>query len=556
MNIWERRLRLYSGLVMSIYVIQHLINHGLGVVSFDAMEDWREFWSPIWGYQPIKILLYASFLVHIYLALQRLYQRRTLRMPRWEMLQMLFGLALAPLLIGHMIGTRFVAELGGISPDYYYVVTAVALKPRFQLQMPVLLLITWMHVVFGLHFWLRLSSWYRKSYPVWVILAVAIPSVALAGLLQSLVTAQKWVKDPEALGDIFYEYNEIPEALRLSISSMEAQSLWIGLILLLLTLLARQVRQVFGQRTSAYKVRHSNGKTVSARRGQTLLEAIRLAGIRHASVCGGRGRCTTCRVRVGVGLEHLSEPGEIERQALARIGADPNVRLACQLRPDTSIAITPLVNVQHETERVIAVPGGVQGEEREVVCMFVDMRGSTRMGERILPYDVVFILNQFFSELSNALDETNGYYSQFMGDGLMALYGLNNSDSRQAAKDALRGAVLMFERLEALNSRLKPEFGQKVKMGVGIHGGVAIVGQMGPPSTPALSAIGDNINITARLESLTKTEQCDVIVSAEILKLAGLEVSQEDLKVVEVRGRVDGIEAGLWKIEQLRSLIN
>ena len=86
------------------------------------------------------------------------------------------------------------------------------------------------------------------------------------------------------------------------------------------------------------------------------------------------------------------------------------------------------------------------------------MRGSTTLGEAKMPYDVLFILNNFFSEMTKALNATNGHYSQFTGDGLMALYGLNAADPTTGAADAVRGAREMLSRLEQLNRQLRARF--------------------------------------------------------------------------------------------------
>src|SRR5204862_535329 len=106
------------------------------------------------------------------------------------------------------------------------------------------------------------------------------------------------------------------------------------------TLLARWLRTLLG---GTYHIRHASGRVISAPIGRTILEAVRDAGLPHASVCGGRARCTTCRVRVVEGLTALPPPLRAEAQALARIEAPPNVRLACQTRPRADVAIVPLL---------------------------------------------------------------------------------------------------------------------------------------------------------------------------------------------------------------------
>ena len=138
----------------------------------------------------------------------------------------------------------------------------------------------------------------------------------------------------------------------------------------------------------------------------SVLEASRAAGIPHASVCGGRGRCSTCRVRVGAGAAQLPPPAADEARVLARIGdAGGGVRLACQLRPTHDLEVTPLMpaGAGPSDIRVQVNPG--QGIEREIAVLFADLRAFTRMAEGRLPYDVVFVLNQYFRAMGQAIEE-------------------------------------------------------------------------------------------------------------------------------------------------------
>jgi adenylate cyclase len=139
------------------------------------------------------------------------------------------------------------------------------------------------------------------------------------------------------------------------------------------------------------------------------------------------------------GLRKLPEPSGSEATALARIGATPGMRLACQICPTADISVMPLLAADARAADGM-VRAGLEGSERLITVMFVDLRGATILGEAKLPYDLLYILNQFFDEMIKALTATNGHYSQFTGDGLMALYGLNAKNPAIGAADALRGA--------------------------------------------------------------------------------------------------------------------
>jgi adenylate cyclase len=274
--------------------------------------------------------------------------------------------------------------------------------------------------------------------------------------------------------------------------------------------------------------------------GATVLETLRANGIPHASVCGGRARCTTCRIRVVNGLTTLPEPVGLEAAALSRIGATEGVRLACQLRPAADIAVMPLLTADAGATHGL-MRAGFEGSERQVTVMFIDLRGSTTLGEARLPYDVLFILNQFFDEMSKALSATGGHYSNFTGDGLMAIYGLDAPDPARSATQALRGARDMLMRLDNVNVRLKADLKEPLRIGVGIHFGEAIVGAMGPPHSQIITAIGDTVNTTARLEGLTKDYDCSLILSKAAADAAGLNLTGHDLHHATVKGRVESV---------------
>lgn len=237
-----------------------------------------------------------------------------------------------------------------------------------------------------------------------------------------------------------------------------------------------------------------------------MLETLRQHGIPHASVCGGRARCTTCRIKVNQGRENVHKPQKLEAEALGRIGATPETRLACQVRPTADLSVTPLLPAGASAADG-GIRAGLEGIERPITILFVDLRGSTALAEAKFPYDVLFIFNRFFDEMTHALNATGGECSQFLGDGLMALCGLHAKDPASGPSQALRGARAMLARVEQLNRSLSMELPCPMRIGIGIHFSEAIVGLMGPSRWKTIGAVGDAVNTGARLEKLTKETQ-------------------------------------------------
>jgi adenylate cyclase len=241
------------------------------------------------------------------------------------------------------------------------------------------------------------------------------------------------------------------------------------------------------------------------------------------------------------GIEQLPEPSGLEAKALARIGATPGMRLACQIRPTADTAVLPLMPADAGAADG-SIRGGLEGRERQITILFTDLRASTTLAEGKLPYDVLFILNQFFYEMTQALVTSNGHYSQFTGDGLMALYGLHNADPKSGPAEAVRGAQQMLERLDQLNYRLRGDLREPLRIGIGIHYSEAIVGAMGPPRSQVITAIGDAVNTCARLESLTKEYSCAVVISRQAAEAAGLSLDGQELHEAPVKGRREPVQ--------------
>jgi adenylate cyclase len=547
MRRFERRLRLASGLIVACFVVGHFLNHSLGVVSIDAMDRLRVVLAAWWRSAPGTVLLYGALITHFALALVSLYRRTTLRMPVWEAAQLVLGLAVPPLLIAHIVGTRFNWLLLEHNINYERMVGVLWSDSYTAIRQSVLLIIVWTHFCFGIHYWLRLQRWYGAAQPALFAAALLIPAMALAGF--AAAGNEIWPRIEGAGGTQVY----YPEIGRMSAQDRAQLAMWregfelAFWALLAATLLARWFRTRLG---GTYQLRHASGRVITAPIGRSILEAVRDAGLPHASVCGGRARCTTCRVRISEGLGALAPPERHEALALARIEAPPNVRLACQTRPRHDVTVIPLLPAGADAASARR-PGAARERERPIVSMFVDLRGSTRIAESRLPYDVVFIMNQFFAEMYEALRATSGYYAQFRGDGLLALYGLE-SDLSEACRQAMRGAAEMQRRVEILSRSLSADLAEPLKIGIGAHAGVAIVGTMGPPEAPIYSAIGDNVNIAARFEGMTKAYSCVMVVSADTLAHAGLDPRGAAVHRVKVRGRSERVT--VYAVADPRSL--
>jgi adenylate cyclase len=538
--------RLVSGLVLLAFVLCHFGSHIFLIISIPVAEAAFGVLMKFWLSGAGTALLATALAVHVLNALWSIYIRRYLRMPAWEIAQIALGLAIPPLIIIHVVGTKIADDFFGTDSSYSSVLASHWLgrpvlfgAPWFVYLHIAAILTVWIHACIGLHFWLRPKRWYAAWFPALATAAILIPTLAVAGYISGGNQILRDAQDPEFVRELIREANFTPAAIAKAWHAIYITfALYAGLVVL--PFAARVVRRLVHRLHRSARLTHAVGRTMRILPGATVLETLRANGISHASVCGGRARCTTCRIRVTKGVAGLPEPQGLEATALARIGANEGVRLACQLRPTTDISVLPLLTAD-ATATYGLIRAGAEGSERQLTVMFIDLRGSTTLGEARMPYDVLFILNQFFDEMSKALATTGGHYSNFTGDGLMAIYGLDTPDPKTSAVQALRGAHEVLIRLDRVNTRLKADLKEPLKIGVGIHFGEAIVGAMGPPRSQIITAIGDTVNTTARLEGLTKDYNCSVILSQAAAQAAGLNLDGHDLHHATVKGRTGSI---------------
>ena len=214
----------------------------------------------------------------------------------------------------------------------------------------------------------------------------------------------------------------------------------------------------------------------------------------------------------------------------------PTCRLACQLRPTSDIDVIPLLPPSIEYDRGLLGPSYTQGSEQELAILFADLRGFTKFSEHRLPYDVVFVMNQYFKAMGEAVEASGGHLDKFIGDGVMALFGIN-ADGARGCRQALDAAVAMAQALDHLNEVLAQDLAEPLRIGLGIHAGPVIVGEMGYGAARTLTAIGDAVNTASRLESMNKDYHSQLIFSEEVATRAGVDPSRFERHEIEVRGR-------------------
>ncbi|KQT44535.1 hypothetical protein ASG43_14485 [Aureimonas sp. Leaf454] len=527
-------LRLGSGLVLFAYATTHLLNHALGNISLGALQAGAEMKRAIWA-GPIGLTaLYGAIVLHVLLVVVKTLGRSSWRLPPWQIVQIVSGLAVPALLFPHILATRGAEELLGVEVGYRRLLTLV--WPNGLLLQTLLISAVWVHGCVGIHAWLRLKPWYGRIAPIlgWLAIALAVFSftgfVSAARMVEAENDARRFVPLP-ALQWILRET-----------SGLQLVSLLVGLALLLPPFARPFLRRLRAEFTVTY----DGGRRVHGGYGQTLLDISRESGIAHASACGGRARCSTCRVQILSGLPKLSPPGGAETRLLDRIAAPPDVRLACQTRPMGDVTVRLLVGGSRIYDPATASDPYRWGVEREVAVMFADLRGFTRLTERRLAYDVVHLLNAYFERAAHVVAARGGQVDKFMGDGLMALFAIEEPIAA-GSRHAVEAAVDLLDVISSLNAELEDELDEPLRVAIGLHCGPAILGRIGGgDAQAAFTALGDTVNTAARLEGVAKTANTAVCLSERLVTAAGLDAAAGKPLTAEIRGRQASVPVRLF----------
>ena len=525
---WITRTRIITGLVLLTFAFFHFLNIGLGLISPEWMDEFQDARQVITRSLIGSLILGTSLILHAGLALWNLARRRTLRMRWGEALQTVLGLLIPLQLIAHIVFTRYSHEVYGTNDEMPYQIILMWASPEIW-QQSLLLLAVWIHGCMGLHYWLRLTRWWRPLIPWMAGVAVFIPAFAFAGLLTEGRRIYGLFVEGTERAALMEDFNWPSRQAFAEMFATENQWLMIFFALLGLTAAAYLLRKALLRRR-AVTIRYAFGPEIRAERGMTLLEMSQAGGIQHTSLCGGKGRCTTCRVILDEGGAHLPPPEPPEARSLERVRAPANMRLACQIRPQAPLTVTRLFRPDGRRGRAHAS----QGSEQQLAILFLDMRGFTARTAGQLPYDVVFLLNRFFDAIVPAITNAGGTVDKYLGDGLLALF--ETATPARSAAAALEAAAAIGTALQDFNAQLAADGEPEVRIGIGIHLGDLVLGEIGSAAHAPRTIIGGSVNTASRLEAKTKDLGVELLISAQVLEAAGYDSGRLPLETFQLRG--------------------
>ena len=284
---------------------------------------------------------------------------------------------------------------------------------------------------------------------------------------------------------------------------------------------------------------------------ETLLEAALRSGVTFAHACGGRAKCSTCRIWVIDGLEACSQRTAAETSMAERLGFTGEVRLACQLRPEGELRVRRLVLDEtdlamcSQLDRAVATRAG---EAKNVTILFSDVVDSTSMSERLSPYDLMYLLNRYFVQVGDIIERNGGFIDRFIGDGVMAIFGLE--DQPNAPLHAVNTALQTLEVAEQVKPFFASMYDVEFDIRVGLHYGEAVIGSLGSIGHERVTAIGDVPNVASRIEAANKETGTRLLISQALYDEVEDAVEVADFVRVLLRGTSDRIT--LYEIAGLK----
>jgi adenylate cyclase len=519
----ERNLRLVTGLTLFVYAASHFVGHATGLFGLAVMDSvGANIILAPWQTMVGRAVLLLSLLIHAALGLRALYRRRHFKAPALEAWQLGLGLLIPLLLVPHIVDVRVGNTFYGLDDSYYRVLyriwiakAATALPQQF-----VLLALVWAHSCIGLNFWLRRREWFQRARYFLLAGAVAMPFLAALGIVNA-----GWDEAMSARLQPGFADAHAPAPAGSPLGAAQATlgewalRLQVGYgALVLFVLLARAARNRRERGRLSVRITYPGGRIVAAPPGFSVLEASRWAGIAHASACGGRGRCSTCRVEILAGAENAPARSAAESETLLRVRAPSTVRLACQLRPTGDITVAPLLAVGDQARDVRIADG--ESHERLVTALFIDLRDSTSFAAGRLPFDALFVIDRYVQRASAAIEAHGGEVTSVAGDGIMSLFGAR-SEPLSAARDALRAVGAVWDAIDGISRDLAGELERPLAFGVGVHASLAAVWAAEMFGRSSLQFLGEAGNVAARLEAATKDLKCVCIVSEAVFNVAG-----------------------------------
>jgi len=280
-----------------------------------------------------------------------------------------------------------------------------------------------------------------------------------------------------------------------------------------------------------------DNKRIKISQEETILTASLRKEIPHLSACGGIGKCSTCRIEVLSGLQFCSQRTKLESKLADQLSLPATVRLACQTKVCGNVKYRRLLLDKRDltlNSQLSSKKTGYVGTVRNITVMFCDIKGFTPFSESLSAYDVIFILNRYFSIMREIIIKNGGEINNYIGDAIMALFGLK--ESRQQILRSINTGIEMLKAMDEFKTYLIDAYNISFDMRIGIHYGEVIVGTVGYGEDKKLTVIGDTVNIASRIESTNKDADTRLLISEVAYKEVQDYINVDNFLRLKLRG--------------------
>ncbi len=295
-----------------------------------------------------------------------------------------------------------------------------------------------------------------------------------------------------------------------------------------------------------------DNKKIEISSDETILTASIRKEIPHLSACGGVGKCSTCRISILSGLKNCSERTEHEIKLAKRLNLPDTIRLACQTKVCGKVKYRRLLLDKRDlslNSQLSSKKTGSVGTVRNLTIMFCDIKGFTPFSESLSAYDVIFILNRYFSIMREIILKNGGEVNNYIGDAILAIFGLK--ESRQQILRTVNTGLQMLKAMDEFKKYLKDAYDRTFDMRIGIHNGEVIVGSVGYGDDKKLTVIGDVVNIASRIEATNKDAGTRLLISENAYSQVKDSIEIDNYLRLKLRGSSNLIT--LYEVSNLKN---
>jgi adenylate cyclase len=513
-----------SGAIIFIYVLLHFTSYIIGNISLVASEKFLISFSKIINSQELKLIVPLAFIFFsisgIYLVIRRnTFKNLTVN----TYLQIILLIIIPQTLIMHLI--VFAPSVYSIDLKASHLYYLILDNGKIELKAIIILTIFWLYSFLHLKSIIILKKYYSKINPILITLFALILILSFTGLNTSKSKLDTLdLQYPNFKTNVINRSNPKNKNLSQNLNKYVFYSTTSYLLTLLLFLLGKIILVTIRIKKSKYTIEYPGGINIRSSYGKSILDNSLQNNIPHPHVCDGKGKCTTCRIRIDDGLDQLDPVSDTERRTLNKIGAPSNVRLACKTKPKSDIQVFPILPQNATADESRKRGKHRNGMYKEIAILFAGIRDFKVFQEQRLPHDVVFVLNQYFQTLGETIQKYDGYIDKFLGDGVMCLFGADGN-IKDGCLNALKASKEISFKLDTLNKKIAHILDKPLTIGIGLHMGDAIIGELGYGTNKSISAIGEAIDFAIELEKSSKKNDCQLIVSKDLTDKAEIDFS-------------------------------